>query len=78
MSVSTVDVKILWARAAGRCSMPDCRRELTPESDNVAAGGIVVGENCHIVAEKADGPRGHCSVAGEKGTGYFLTHSHLS
>jgi len=38
--------------------MADCRRVLTPESDNVAAGGIVVGENCHIVAEKVDGPRG--------------------
>jgi hypothetical protein len=62
MSVPTVDIKILWARAAGRCSMPDCRRELTPESDTVAAGGIVVGENCHIVAENVDGPRGHYPV----------------
>jgi hypothetical protein len=62
MRVPTVDIKILWARAAGRCSMPDCRRELTPESDTVAAGGIVIGENCHIVAEKVDGPRGHYPV----------------
>ncbi|TLS76002.1 hypothetical protein FE236_07650 [Mariprofundus erugo] len=62
MSVPTVDIKILWARAAGRCSMPDCRRELTPESDTVAAGGIVVGENCHIVAEKVNGPRGRYPV----------------
>ncbi len=62
MSVPTVDIKILWARAAGRCSMPDCRKELMPESDTVASGGIVVGENCHIVAEKLDGPRGHYPV----------------
>lgn len=62
MSVPTIDIKILWSRAAGRCSMPDCRRELTPESETVAAGGIIVGENCHIVAEKVDGPRGHYPV----------------
>lgn len=62
MSVPTLDIKILWARAAGRCSMPECRRELTPESGTVAAGGIVVGENCHIVAEKVDGPRGYYPV----------------
>lgn len=42
--------------------MPDCRRELTPASGTVPAGGIVVGENCHIVAEKVDGPRGHYPV----------------
>lgn len=42
--------------------MPDCRRVLTPESDTVAAGGIIIGENCHIVAEKVDGPRGYHPV----------------
>jgi hypothetical protein len=31
MSVPTVDIKILWARAAGLCSMSDCRRVLTAQ-----------------------------------------------
>ena len=60
--MATVDIKILWSRAAGRCSMPECRRELTPSSDTVVTGGVVVGENCHIVAEKADGPRGNYPI----------------
>lgn len=63
MSVSTVDIKILWSRAAGRCSIPECRMELTPGSDTVPTGGVIVGENCHIVAEKMDGPRGNYSVS---------------
>jgi len=28
-TINSKDQKILWARAAGRCSMPDCRRKLT-------------------------------------------------
>ncbi|MDJ0500702.1 MAG: hypothetical protein PX483_07580 [Nostocales cyanobacterium LE14-WE4] len=63
MSVPIVDVKILWGRASGRCSMPDCRRELTHESGTLPAGAVVVGENCHIVAEKVDGPRGNYPIA---------------
>ncbi|MFC3713989.1 hypothetical protein ACFOMD_15565 [Sphingoaurantiacus capsulatus] len=49
--------KMLWGRAAGRCSMMDCRIELVEdatETDNEA----LVGENCHIVADSEDGPRG--------------------
>lgn len=62
MSVSTVDIKILWGRAAGLCSMPDCRIKLTPQSEVIPSGGVVIGENCHIVAEKAEGPRGKYPV----------------
>jgi hypothetical protein len=47
------DVKILWGRAANRCSFPECRIELSPEG-----GDYTIGEIAHIVAESSDGPRG--------------------
>lgn len=59
MTVQATDIKILWAKAAGRCSMPDCRMPLIADaSEGVASAKVLVGENCHIVAGKGDGPRG--------------------
>lgn len=58
-NINTKEQKILWSRAAGRCSMPDCRRKLTfdkaEESDS-----ITFGQMCHIVGEKNSNksPRG--------------------
>ena len=48
--------KTLWGRAAGRCSFPDCRVEVFFEEE--ASNPTLIGENCHVVAEKDDGPRG--------------------
>lgn len=62
MPIPSTDIKILWARAAGLCSMPDCRKKLTPSSETVAAGAVVIGENCHIVAESPSGPRGETPI----------------
>ena len=47
------DVKILWGRAANRCSFSGCRIEITPEGDK-----YTIGEIAHIAAESPDGPRG--------------------
>ncbi len=59
MSINTKDIKILWAKAAGRCSMADCRKCLVAEaSDAVPSKNILVGENCHIIGEKETSPRG--------------------
>lgn len=57
MPVSLKTQKMLWGRAAARCAFPECRRHLVEdiaETDDPT----LVGENCHIVAEKDDGPRG--------------------
>jgi hypothetical protein len=51
------DTKILYGKAAGRCSFPDCRIELIlPEtaSDSVKQ----IGKIAHIVAHSNNGPRG--------------------
>lgn len=67
MGIQTTDIKILWAKAAGRCSMPDCRQPLIAEaSDSVLSGNILIGENCHIVGDSKDGPRGKSPLSDEE------------
>lgn len=56
MTISDSDTKILWGRAAGICSNPTCRTDLTVILDQ--RGGYNVGEMAHIIAKSASGPRG--------------------
>ncbi|WP_299672977.1 hypothetical protein [uncultured Polaribacter sp.] len=58
-TINSKEQKILWGRAAARCSMSDCRRKLTFDKSNVTES-ITLGEMCHIVGEKnnAKSPRG--------------------
>jgi hypothetical protein len=43
--------------------MPKCRKFLAETaSSSVVSGSVLVGENCHIVAEKKDGPRGKSAL----------------
>ena len=59
MGVSAKDTKILWASAAGRCSMPDCRAKVIEDGTGSASGkDVLIGETCHIVSPKPNGPRG--------------------
>jgi len=55
MTFSLKTVKMLWGRGASRCAL--CRRELVMDATEIDDPSIV-GENCHIVAEAANGPRG--------------------
>jgi hypothetical protein len=57
--IKEVDQKILWSRAAGICSKPDCRRKLTFDKAE-ESGSITFGQMCHIVGEKNSekSPRG--------------------
>src|SRR5580704_9737755 len=55
MAVSAKARKLLWGRAANRCSI--CRRELVlPPIGRY--GGSIIGHECHIEASSANGPRG--------------------
>jgi hypothetical protein len=56
MSVNVKPQKLLWGKAAGRCAYPNCRTVLAHEDD--VTDPTLIGENCHIVGEKEDGPRG--------------------
>jgi len=59
------DVKILWGRAANRCSFPDCRIELTPVGEK-----NTLGEIAHIVSSSPNGPRGTSNITEEERDGY--------
>lgn len=72
--------KILWARAAGRCSMPDCRVVLTLDTD---ASAVTLGAMCHIVGEKPDSARWNDSLSDEARNSYsnlilLCSHHHDS
>lgn len=56
MAISNGDAKLLWGRAAGMCSNPSCREDLTAIlQDNI---NYNVGEMAHIIARSEQGPRG--------------------
>lgn len=64
MAFNQKDLKILWGKAAGRCSMPDCHMQLVVDaSESVPSKALLVGENCHIVAESEKGPRGNSDLS---------------
>lgn len=56
-------------RAASRCSLPECHRELVLDSANTDDPSLV-GETAHIVAEQPDGPRGQSSLTIEQRNTY--------
>lgn len=55
MPISDSDYKILWGRAAGICSSPSCRKDLTVILTGVDSYNI--GEMAHIIARSPTGPR---------------------
>jgi hypothetical protein len=69
MPISVKTHKLLWGRAAGRCSHPECRINLF-EDETETDDHTLVGENCHMVAESDHGPRGDPSVPMERRNSY--------
>ena len=57
MSISIKTRKILWGKSGNRCAMPNCRKELVVNVSEIDNHSIV-GEECHIIAQSPDGPRG--------------------
>ena len=56
MAISDADIKLLWGRAAGICSNPACREDLTVILEGAQSYNI--GEMAHVIAKKPGGPRG--------------------
>lgn len=54
MSISERARKILWGRSGNRCAI--CRHELVIDATAVADRSVV-GEECHVVSGKSQGPR---------------------
>lgn len=61
MALSNKTLKMLWGRAAGRCSHPDCRMDVFFD-ESEADTPTMVGENCHIISESDGGPRSDPTV----------------
>ena len=55
MSIGLPDTKLLWGRAGGLCSI--CKTKLS-EDKKTSNEAFPFGEQAHIIAEEADGPRG--------------------
>lgn len=64
-ALSQKDIKLLWGRAANRCS--SCRCELSFEP---SGGTLPLGEQAHIVAEQSSGPRGNSSLTADERNSY--------
>lgn len=56
MTISDADSKLLWGRAAGICSNPSCRADLTKILQE--SNSYNIGEMAHIIAKSTGGPRG--------------------
>ncbi len=63
MPISLKTQKMLWGRAANRCAI--CRLELVMDASETDDESLV-GEACHIVAQKEDGPRGVSLLTAEQ------------
>jgi hypothetical protein len=69
MTISVHDRKRLWGLSASRCEFPDCRQALIEETSD-AQGAYLVGQECHIVAKAADGPRGNSDLGSAERDSY--------
>jgi hypothetical protein len=65
MAFSLRTLKMLWGRAAARCSMPECRVQLVEDATDTDDEALI-GEACHIVADSPDGPRGESDLTAEQ------------
>lgn len=65
MSISIKTHKMLWGRSGNRCAMPDCKIELVMDISETDDESLI-GEECHIVAQKFKGPRGDVNFDEDK------------
>jgi hypothetical protein len=56
MSIKEKDIKLLWGRAANRCSFPDCRIKLS-QDPKTATESFPIGEQAHIVGKEPGSAR---------------------
>lgn len=70
MSISEKDLKLLWGRAAGRCSFPGCQLKLTQDKE-LASGSFPLGEQAHIVGENKNAARGKSPLTTKERDSYF-------
>jgi hypothetical protein len=70
MPISEQDIKLLWGRAAQRCSFPDCRIKLT-QNKELSSDSFPLGEQAHIVGRAETAPRGKSNLTSEQRDSYY-------
>lgn len=55
MPIKVKTRKILWSKSGNRCAI--CKRQLVQKLP-IVDDNFIIGEECHIISSKADGPRG--------------------
>jgi hypothetical protein len=70
MSISEQDIKLLWGRAAERCSFPKCTFKLTQDKI-LASDSFPLGEQAHIVGETKTAPRGKSNLTKKERYSYY-------
>lgn len=58
MSISTSDLKVLFAKSGNRCAFPNCGKLLFEDVTEIDDSIVNRSEIAHIVAQSLDGPRG--------------------
>ena len=69
MALTIKTYRMLWGRAASKCSMPECRQELILDPLDTDEPSLV-GEAAHVVAEQPNGPPGHSNLTLEQRNRY--------
>ena len=70
MSISERDIKLLWGRAAARCSFPNCGIKLT-QDNKLASDSFPLGQQAHIVGPKKTSPRGNSNLTKRERDSYY-------
>lgn len=70
MAISVKTHKMLWGRAANRCSFEECRKELVYADAEDDPDPALPGDEAHIVARKPKGPRGESALSPEERDSY--------
>ena len=69
MSIKEKDIKLLWGRAANRCSFPDCRMKLSQDK-KTATVSFPIGEQAHIVGKEEGSARSNSILSGDERDSY--------
>jgi len=67
MPMKDKDIKLLWGRSGNRCAI--CRKELSSDA-SYSSDTFPLGEQAHIIAKEAEGPRGGSILTPEERDSY--------
>jgi len=63
LAIDIKDIKLLWGKAAGRCSYPNCQDDLAPLL--ASNGATILGEMAHIIGRKSGAARSDVNVGAD-------------